>query len=101
MIKLEVDKSLAEMYFLKAQLIQSGIDCIIKNAHLSGAIGELPVFDCRHELWLIHDNQIKMAESFLCSIEDLVELPNWTCSRCHEVNDGTFGICWKCLDVNE
>ena len=101
MIRLEVNKSLAEMYLIKDQLMQSGIDCTIKNAHLSGAIGELPVFDCGHELWLINANQKTIAESFLRSIENLVELPEWACSSCHEVNDGASEICWKCLDANE
>jgi hypothetical protein len=101
MIKLDVKGSLAEIHLLKSQLTQAGIDCLIKNDHLAGAIGELPIFDCGPELWLIHDKQIYIAESHIASLKSESLLSEWACSKCSEANDGAFEICWNCQSMRQ
>ena len=46
-------------------LEQAGIGCIIKNRHLGGALGDLPLFECSPELWVLEDAHERRASALL------------------------------------
>ena len=51
--------------YLHATLEASGIDALLKNSYLSGAIGELPPMAVWPEVWVIHDEDFERAEQIM------------------------------------
>ncbi len=51
--------------YLHATLESSGIDAIIKNGYLSGALGELPITTAWPEVWVVHDETFDRARQIL------------------------------------
>ena len=47
--------SLPDTAHFKNLLEHAGIACVIKNRELGGGIGDLPVFDCAPEIWVLDD----------------------------------------------
>ena len=47
--------SLPDTAHFKNLLEHSGIACVIKNRELGGGLGDLPVFDCAPEIWVLDD----------------------------------------------
>ena len=45
--------SLPDTTHFKNLLEHAGIACVIKNRELGGGLGDLPVFDCAPELWVL------------------------------------------------
>lgn len=90
-------ESLAHLTHQKNVLEQAGIGCIIKNAQLSGALGEIPFLECLPELWVVADSDESRAIEVLAELE--TPLPNakaWRCRACDELNEPQFGACWNC-----
>jgi hypothetical protein len=91
--------SLADIGHFRNLLEQVGIHCFIKNEQLTGALGELPIFDCQPELWVYLDEQAASAaaviEKSLAGGEEARGRP-WRCPRCGESNEGQFAACWSC-----
>ena len=56
--------SLPDTTHFKNLLEQAGVACIIKNRELGGGIGDLPVFDCSPEIWVL-DADAKHAETLI------------------------------------
>jgi len=96
MIKLSFDGNILEARLAKSILSEKGIECIIKNDHLSGALGEIPVFDCDPEIWIIYEQDKQYAENILGAIKPDIDGPDWNCSSCHEANSSQFETCWNC-----
>jgi hypothetical protein len=83
--------------FLKAMLENSGIDCIIRNEHLSGAAGELPVNECWQQIWLTDEADFSRAERLLKeALHEPTDLRSWSCPACKEEIEAQFGQCWNC-----
>lgn len=83
---------------LKNVLESQGIDCVIKNTYLAGAVGELPPIECWPELWVVDDAEYSVAEEVLAkALAPLgsVKRP-WKCKRCGEIIEGQFSECWNC-----
>jgi hypothetical protein len=82
---------------IKSVLEQEGINCLIKNQMLSGALGEIPPLECWPELWVTDDRDSSRAanivEALLAQTE--VNTPSWQCT-CGEQIEGQFSACWKC-----
>ena len=51
--------------YLHATLESAGIEALLKNAYLTGAIGELPPMAVWPEVWVIHDEDYARAEQIL------------------------------------
>jgi hypothetical protein len=90
--------SIVEIGHLKNLLEQAGIGSFVKNAALTGALGELPFFACEPELWVFHDDEAARA---IAIIRDaLTPAPvhgsAWRCTQCGETNEPQFAACWSC-----
>ena len=84
---------------LRNVLEAHGIECLLKNEFTSGAIGELPPFECWPELWVMDDSRFEEASAIVsaASLENLVEpTTRWTCTNCKEELEGQFTDCWNC-----
>ena len=76
-------ESLAHITHQKNVLEQSGINCIIKNAQLSGALGEIPFLECLPELWVVSDSDESRATAILAELEaPVTDATAWRCSSC-------------------
>lgn len=51
--------------YLHATLESVGIDALLKNGYLSGAMGELPPTALWPEVWIIHDEDFARAQQVL------------------------------------
>lgn len=73
-----------------------GIECHLRNASLSGGIGELPINECWPEVWVNHeydyDEALRLIQSML---SETTSQPEWLC-KCGEKIDGHFNTCWSC-----
>ena len=102
MKRLASHESLAYLGHLRNVLEQADIACTIKNEHLAGALGDLPVYSCMPELWVVRDEQVARAERLLAELATAQPAgPAWTCRGCGEVNESQFGVCWQCGRADE
>jgi len=83
--------------YIEAMLEEAGIEFIIRNRYLSGAMGELPPTECWPEIWIYHDEDYEKALHIvdLATAEVSDDAGPWQC-RCGERNEGQFASCWKC-----
>jgi hypothetical protein len=97
--KLHTAADLVSIAHLKNILEAHGIACYVRNQFLSGALGEIPAFECWPQLWIVHGGDLLRARALL---SDFLEQPPahmeqpWDCSRCGERVEGQFGQCWNC-----
>lgn len=54
--------------YLHATLTSRGIEAVVKNSYLSGALGELPLTATWPEVWVIHDADFAKAEAIMREI---------------------------------
>ena len=102
MKRLTTHESLAYIGHLKNVLEHAGILCMIKNAHLSGGIGEIPFLECLPELWVLKNLDFHRANQLLAELESPIELAQqWRCRNCRELIDGQFVVCWNCGATTE
>jgi len=81
------------VYHARNLLEQAGIETLVRNAHLSSAMGELPPAECQAELWVLDDRDQKRAEEILSPKQ--AAGPDWTCA-CGETLAPQFTQCWRC-----
>jgi putative signal transducing protein len=90
--------SIVEIGHLKNLLEQAGIGSFVKNAALTGALGELPFFACEPELWVFRDDEAARAAAVIH--DALTPAPvhglAWRCTQCGETNEAQFAACWNC-----
>ena len=83
---------------LRDVIAEEGIDCLVRNADLAMAIGEIPLTECFPELWVIDDEAFPRArlllEGWLANGHK--DEPDWQCPKCGEALEGHFGACWSC-----
>jgi hypothetical protein len=78
-------------------LEQAGMRCLIKNRELGGGLGDLPVFDCAPEIWVLDDADAERAATLIRdSVRPAVAAAPWHCARCGEHNEPQFAACWNC-----
>lgn len=85
--------NLLEAHTWKGLLESRGIEVEIKGEALLGGVGELPVEQHNVELW-VAKSDYELAKAQLASLG--TEGPQWQCVNCHEINDGSFELCWHC-----
>lgn len=82
---------------LKTVLEQHHVRCMVKNAYLTGGIGELPPTECWPELWVEDDADLPLARRLL---DDVLQPEStaqpWRCRRCGECIEPQFAQCWNC-----
>ena len=83
---------------LKNILETGGIECVVRNTHLAGAMGEIPPIECWPELWVVEDARYGEAQEVLNrALAPLrpVSKP-WRCRKCGREIEGQFSECWNC-----
>lgn len=84
---------------VKQLLEDNGIPCFIKNEFAIGALGELSPLDCLPEVWINDEGWKTRAQRFIDEMDTknvALDSDPWQCTNCHESNESTFEICWKC-----
>jgi rubrerythrin len=74
----------------------AGIRCEVRNATLSGALGEIPFLDCAPQIWLLDEHDETRAREILQQLKQPPGGPAWRCQQCGEVSEPQFGSCWQC-----
>lgn len=84
-----------EAFLIRDYLAQRGVPSQLRGQDLAGLGGVIPIPDSFPSLW-VDEEELGLARSALARWE-AESLPgvDWTCS-CNEVNEGSFGSCWKC-----
>jgi hypothetical protein len=90
--------SLPDTTHFQNVLEQAGIGCLIKNRELGGALGDLPIFDCSPELWVLDDGHAVRAAALIReSVLPVVRAAApWHCRHCGEDNEAQFAACFNC-----
>ncbi len=82
--------------YLHSLLQDQKINCLIKNEMLQGAVGEIPSHEAWPEIWVLDDNEERLAKSF---IEKVLQPDKWQrewqCG-CGEWIESQFTECWQC-----
>jgi hypothetical protein len=85
--------------FLADALERAGIEFVIRNRHLQGALGELPP-SLRPELCLLHASDLARAEVIKAEFEQRNASPvvgeEQRCAACGELSPPNFELCWSC-----
>ena len=93
--------SLIEIAHLKNVLEHAGIECVMKNLALAGALGDLPFIDCAPELWVVDDSDAARAAALLAAERQPAPSgPAWRCAHCGEENESHFAACWSCATAD-
>ena len=83
---------------VKNLLEVAGIDCVVKNADMSSAFGEVPFVEVMPEVWVTspadYEEALDIVDEYLYGEDD--DRPDWRCSKCRERNDAAFAVCWNC-----
>jgi hypothetical protein len=84
--------------YLADLLRDQGIPCVVRNAYLAGASGELPPTECWPELWIADDRDtgpaMRLLQAYLAAPP--ATIADWTCPACGEPIEGQFTACWRC-----
>ncbi|MEM7407026.1 MAG: DUF2007 domain-containing protein [Pseudomonadota bacterium] len=89
---------------VNAVLQAEGIQTLVKNEHLSGAVGELPAVECWPEVWVVDPDDHARADyltgQLVAAAEQAEAAPAepWQCSVCGELIEPQFTDCWRCDD---
>lgn len=92
--------SLPDTAHFKNLLEHSGIASVIKNRELGGGLGDLPVFDCAPELWVLAGDASRAEALIRDSVRPAVRGAPWRCVKCGEDNEPQFAACWSCGDAD-
>lgn len=93
-----VADNLIEAQLLRQRLLSEGFDVVVRNAHLQGALGELPL-SCRPEVCVVRDEDYAGARAVVDDVETrrrAPEGPECKCGHCGEMNPQGFELCWRC-----
>ena len=96
MKKLTSAETIVTITHYKNVLAAEGIPTEIRNQHLGGIMGEMPVFETWPQLWVINDLDFDRASQLISSVESESPGEPWTCGHCGEENEGQFAACWNC-----
>jgi hypothetical protein len=82
---------------VSAYLNANEIRAIVRNEHIWPIAGVSMTLDGAPAVWILDDADEQRALHLLQErSEQRTNLPPWSCDRCHEENEGAFGVCWKC-----
>jgi hypothetical protein len=87
--------NLAAVHHVRNLLEAEGIRAVVKNEHLSSAMGELPPAECQAEVWVLNGADLWRAERVLNPSTHEGGLP-WRCAACSETSEPQFTQCWRC-----
>lgn len=102
-VRLTVVPSEAEAAILQATLQAEGISCQITGDTVGTTLNYYGSAVCRVEI-LVHASKLEEARGVLKEYEERKRSQShveWICSRCQEVNAGTFEACWSCQKLRD
>ena len=94
--------SLHEAHLVADLMRHAGLSVVLRNADIFSAAGVLPAHTVLPTLWVRGEWEFRRArevvEAYEESLgdEDVVSVPDWTCTACGEVSPGNFEACWQC-----
>lgn len=95
--KIYTAESVVEVAHLRNVLESAGIECLVRNDRLSGAIGEIPFVECWPELWVRRPGDTLRARGLIDQVlRSGGEGDPWTCPGCGERIEPQFSQCWRC-----
>jgi hypothetical protein len=77
-------------------LAAEGIKTEIRNQHLGGIMGEMPVFETWPQLWVVNELEFDRATQLIEAADSESHEVPWTCRKCGEKNEGQYAACWNC-----
>ena len=88
----------ADQEIVKGLLDEAKIPCMIRNQHLSMALGELAPAECSPEIWILNDEDYPRAKEIVDALRNAkTETQDpWVCPDCGEAIEGQFTSCWNC-----
>ena len=88
----------ATIEMLNGLLEEVEIRCMIRNAYLSSAMGEIPFSEASPELWILNDEDYLRAREMLETWQTtkIETHHSWSCDDCGETIEGQFTSCWQC-----
>jgi hypothetical protein len=95
MKKLTSAETIVTITHYKNVLEGQGIHSEIRNQHLGGIMGEMPVFETWPQLW-VSERDFERASQLIEAVDAEAPGEPWTCSKCKEQNEGQFAACWNC-----
>ena len=102
MKRVSFHNSLVDAAHFKNLLEQAGVRCVIKNAQLSGGLGDIPFLECSPEVWVLDERDLPAAERLLNEQSRRAgTAPAWRCPHCGESVEGQFAVCWRCGHSDE
>ena len=87
--------SLLQVAHARNVLISAGIECELRNVHLAGALGDLPMMEAWPQLY-VNDADERYALGALASAAAAQPGAPWTCEGCGEQLEPQFTCCWRC-----
>jgi hypothetical protein len=87
--------SLLQVAHARNVLIAAGVQCELRNVHLAGAMGELPMMETWPQLY-VDDADEKYALSLLAGAAKAPGGAPWVCEGCLESLEQQFTTCWRC-----
>jgi hypothetical protein len=92
-------RDLIDAQFLADALERAGIEFVIRNRDLQGALGELPP-SMRPELCILRASDLARAEVIKAEFEQRSASPvvgeEQRCAACGELSPSNFELCWSC-----
>ncbi len=95
MKKLTSAETLVTITHYKNVLEVGGIRSEIRNQHLGGVMGEVPVFETWPQLW-VNERDFDRAGQLIKQADAEEPGDPWRCAKCGEQNEGQFAACWNC-----
>ena len=92
---LRCDQNMQAQHFANV-LRAGGIPCEVRNAALSGAVGEIPWLECAPQIWIERDDDEPRAQQLLRELKQATAGPPWRCANCGEMLEPQFAACWSC-----
>ena len=95
--------NMAMVHLARNQLENRGIASVIQGEHAAAVVGGGAGIDAWNELWIVDAARAAEAADVL---RHLIEEPAaeavapWTCPRCGETVEATFGVCWHCGEAH-
>ena len=77
-------------------LAAEGIKTQVRNQHLGGIMGEMPVFETWPQLWVVNELDFDRATQLIEAADAESNEAPWTCRKCGEKNEGQYAACWNC-----
>jgi putative signal transducing protein len=87
--------SLLQVAHARNVLISAGIECELRNVHLAGAMGDVPMMETWPQLY-VDDADERYALGALARAAAVQPGAPWTCEGCAEQLEPQFTSCWRC-----